>query len=135
MEKITNLEELRDEIERLERKSKFQQEALRERAHGLYEQLKPGNILKNSFNQFIHEPGKKGQVVNALLGVGAGFLLRRFMPGKQASIVKKAVGTALQVGVANLVASKAGSWKKKFGRLFGRKKDDSHDGTLSISKY
>ena len=75
MERITNLEELRAEIETLERKVKIQQVNLKERAHGLYEQLKPGNILKNSFNQFIHEPGKKGQVVNALLGVAAGYLV------------------------------------------------------------
>src|SRR4029450_13106675 len=99
MERITNLEGLRAEIEILERKVKVQEANLKESAQGLFEQLKPGNILKNSFNQFIHEPGKKGQVCNALLGLGAGFLLRRFMPGKQASILKKAVGTALQVGV------------------------------------
>ena len=134
MERITNLEELRIEIDTLERNVKIREASLKERAHGLYEQLKPGNILKNSFNQFIHEPGKKGQVVNALLGVGAGFLLRRFIPGKQGSMIKKAVGTALQVGVANLVARKAGSWKKKVGQLFGRKRDDSHNGNL-IAKY
>jgi hypothetical protein len=56
------------------------------------------------------------------------------MPGKQASVIKKAVGTALQLGVANLVARKAGIWKKKAGQLFGRKRDDSHNGNL-IAKY
>src|SRR4249920_2005143 len=122
MEKITNKEELRTQIELLEKQCRQKEELLKANGRVLYERLKPGNLIKEGVSQFIKEPGTKSKLLNSALGMGAGFLMRSFLPGRQATVFKSAVGTALQLGVANFVARKAGSWKEKASRIFSRKK-------------
>jgi len=125
MEKITNREELRAQIALLESQCRQKEQELKANGRMLVEKLKPGNLLREGVSQFISEPGTKSKLLNTALGLGAGFLMRRFIPGGQSKVLKNAIGAALQLGVVNLVARKAGSWKEKASRIFSRKKYQS----------
>jgi hypothetical protein len=73
MEKITNREELRAQIELLESQCRQKEQELKANGRMLVEKLKPGNLLREGVSQFISEPGTKSKLLNTALGLGAVF--------------------------------------------------------------
>jgi hypothetical protein len=67
----------------------------------------------------------KGELINALIGVGSGLLSRKLILGKSTGFVGKTVGKAIQWGMAGLISQNAEKIKEKAGgiidRLFKRK--------------
>lgn len=108
---INNREDLEAAIKRLEQQTTAQKQQLVDQFHMTYNNLKPVNILKNSINKIVHSPDVVDNIVNTGLSVGLGLLSKRLVVGKSAGVVKKLLGTAMELGVANLVARKSASIK------------------------
>ncbi len=104
--KITSVGDLELAIERLERKRMLLEENMKDDVHAILEGLKPSNILKNTMHHFQESSEIRSNLLKVALGLGAGYFSKRLLVGKSAGMFKKTLGTALQYGIAALVAKK-----------------------------
>jgi hypothetical protein len=122
---ITNSEELSEAIAVLELKAATQKREIEETFITVSENLKPINLVKNGFRS-VFSGEHKGELLNALIGLGSGLLSRKLILGKTNGFVGKTVGKAIQWGMAGLVSQNAEKIKEKAGgiidRLFKKKK-------------
>ena len=123
---INNAADLKAAIERLESKNLVQKNIITEQYHSTIESLKPMNLLKSSFSKVVRAPGLVENILNATVGLGAGFLSKKVLIGKSTSILKKLLGNAVEFGVAGLVTKNSGSIKNTglgiFNKIFHFKK-------------
>jgi len=92
------------------------------------------NLVKSGFRS-VFTGEHKGDVLNALLGLGSGFLSRKLILGKANGFVGKTVGKAIQWGMAGIVSKNADKIKEKAGEIIDRLfKKRGHDGTLENEK-
>ena len=121
---ITNSEELAEAIAALELKAAAQRRDIEETFHTLAEDLQPFNLVKNGLRS-VFSSEHKGELINALIGLGSGLLSRKLILGKTNGFVGKTVGKAIQWGMAGLISQNAEKIKEKAGgiidRLFKRK--------------
>ena len=106
MKKIKNAEELKDVIAELEKKKDIDEASMKYQFQETYESYKPSNILKNTLSEVSASPKFRHNLLNVALGLGAGYLSRRLMVGRQAGLLKRVIGTAVQFGVTTLIAKK-----------------------------
>ena len=104
MKKIHKAEELKNAILELEAKKIVEEEAMKRQFHETLETFKPSNILKNTVSEVSASPQFKNNILNLALGLGAGFVTKKIATGKKTGLLAKSVGTALQFGVASLIA-------------------------------
>jgi hypothetical protein len=121
---ITNSEELAEAIAALELKAAAQRRDIEETFHAVAEDLQPFNLVKNGLRS-VFSSEHKGELFNALIGLGSGLLSRKLILGKSTGFVGKTVGKAIQWGMAGLISQNAEKIKEKAGgiidRLFKRK--------------
>jgi len=127
MKNIHNAGDLKDAIAELERKKKIEEEALKVEFKEVREIYKPANIVKNTVSEVAASPKFRHNLLNIAIGLGAGYLSRKAMVGKSAGLLKKTLGTAVQFGVASLIAKRdsTGEVPKKgnlLKRIFSRPK-------------
>ena len=115
---INNYRELEAAIVRLKVREQQEKEMLIEQFHETTESLKPVNIIKSAFGK-ISGTAVGAEVVNAAFGVGAGLLSKNVLIGKSTNIIKKILGTVVEVGVANAVAINTDKLKSAGSRIFG----------------
>jgi hypothetical protein len=104
MKKIHTSEELKDAILELEAKKIVTEQALKKQFHETLETFKPSNIVKNTVSEVSASPQFKHNILNLALGLGAGYISKKIATGKKAGLLAKTAGTALQFGVASLIA-------------------------------
>jgi len=104
MKNIRKAEDLKEAIKELEAKKLITEEALKRQFHETVDDFKPVNILKNTVSEVTAAPQFKHNILNLVVGLGAGYLTRRIAVGKKAGLLAKTIGTVLQFGVTTLVA-------------------------------
>lgn len=110
----------------LEKETERMEGELKDKLAETYEQIKPANILKRTFERFSESPPLKKGLLNIALNAGLGFLGSRLMWAPTAGIAKKAAGAALQLGVANNLVKKAAVWKNFATSLFTKGKKTAY---------
>jgi len=70
-----------------------------------YESIKPINLIKNTLKEIATSPIIGDNVLGTLMGLGSGYLSRKLVVGGSSNIFRKLLGSILQFGVANAVAS------------------------------
>ncbi|HTL08793.1 MAG TPA: hypothetical protein VL307_11065 [Chitinophagaceae bacterium] len=109
MKKITYTSaDLQLQIAELEALALQQEEDLKSTAKELVQELKPANLLKGAISSTVKSPHFGQNLVKGALGLAVGFLTKKFFIRGSTNIVKKALGTAVELGVAKVVANKAG---------------------------
>jgi hypothetical protein len=78
MTKIRNIEELREAIRDLEHQNYVNEQHMRKRVADIADRLKPLNIIKNLFSQFLGGPGKKTNLFRMAAGIVTSFLVKKF---------------------------------------------------------
>jgi hypothetical protein len=116
---IKNADDLAHAIAGLERKAAAQKNDIEETYKSVSEKLKPMNIVKNGFKSTFSGE-HKGDVVNALIGLGSGFLGRKLILGKTNGVVGKTIGKAIQWGMAGLVSKNADKIKEKASEIIDK---------------
>lgn len=111
MASISTSKELQKRIQELEQKKSVQELALKEQAQLSMEALKPGNMISSA----LHQPGVKGTIFTASLGLLTGYLSKRLFLGPASGPVSKVAGEVLQWGMAALSGTKADNIKEKIG--------------------
>ena len=123
---IKNSEDLKIAIRELEEKELRQKQQIKADFHAYKETLTPINLLKSTFNKVKETPGITSTVLKATLGLGAGILSKKLFLGKSPGIFRRVVGSAVQMGLAGLVAKKSDVIKENSGNLikkiFGSKR-------------
>ncbi len=69
--------------------------------------LKPANLIRHTFQSAVKTPGIGKTVLKGVAGMAVGFLSRKLLVRGASGIVKKALGSLIQVGVARMVAGNA----------------------------
>ena len=106
---ITNSGSLQEAILRLEQRRREQEQDLSAHFKHTYQSLQPMNILRNTFQGVTSSSGVRGNLLRAGLGLGAGLLTKRLFFGGSGSVIKKLLGTAVEVGVTKAVTNKTGN--------------------------
>lgn len=104
MKNIHTTSDLKRAIQDLERKQDMEELSLKNQFHETIESFKPSNILKNTVSEVAASPSFKHNLLNVVVGLGAGYLSKKLVVGKEAGLLKKGLGTALQFAVTSLVA-------------------------------
>lgn len=104
MEKITSLVGLKESIILLEIQQAYEGQLLKEQFKTTYQNLRPVNLIKNTFKELVSAPDFKGNLVDTALSVAAGYLSKKVMIGSTINPIKQLLGTVLQIGVTGIVA-------------------------------
>jgi hypothetical protein len=116
---INDTHDLTQAIAELEHRAAFQKKDIQDTFVAVSENLKPMNIVKNGVRS-VFSGEHKEDLVNALLGLGTGFLSRKLILGRTSGFVGKTVGKAIQWGMAGLVSKNAEKIKEKAGELIDK---------------
>jgi hypothetical protein len=116
MQNITTTSSLKIAIQQLEVEHAFNEQLLKEQFYIVYESLKPLNILKNTFKDITSSPLLIDNVLGTATGMATGFITKKIIVRGSGNLFRKLIGSALQLGVTNLVAGHPEA-VKSIGRL------------------
>ena len=68
------------------------------------ENLRPVNLVKNTFSQVTGNSKLGGKLLKAGMGIGAAFLTKRLFASPATSFARKALTVAMNLGLANVIA-------------------------------
>jgi hypothetical protein len=124
---ITNLDDLRYEIARLELKQELEQAVLKDKLVETYEYFKPGNLIRNSMEEMISSPNLRSGVINTAMGIFAGIMAKKVVAGSTHNPIKQLLGVAMQFGISNLVSKNGDGLRmvvSQIARAFAKSKKD-----------
>ena len=107
MTTIHSASDLRSRILLLEAKTLQQEKEIKETASAALNSLKPANLIKSTFQSTMKSPGVGKNLIQGALGLAAGFLSKKLFVMGSGNIIKKALGTVVELGVAKAVAKNA----------------------------
>ena len=127
MDTINSSDELQASISNLENKQLQERKELSEGLHEVYDSLKPSNLLKSAFSEIVASPEIKGNIVNASIGLTAGYLVKKLIVRQSSHPLTRIAGTVAEVGVMSFV-SKHDEEIKRYGKAFLK-------GLIALRKY
>lgn len=104
MENITSTADLKNAIQRLEAEQAFEKQLLKEDLNMFIESFKPINLLKSTLSDITTSPHLIDNIVGITVGLASGYLSRVLVVGGSGNLIKKLIGTVLQLGVTSSVA-------------------------------
>lgn len=107
MEKITSLIELKESIILLELQQVYEKQLLKDQFKITYQNLKPANLIKDTFKELVTAPDFKGNLLDTVLSIATGYLSKKVIIGSTLNPIKQLLGTVLQMGVTGIVAKNA----------------------------
>lgn len=126
MAKPTTIAELQESIVFLEAKQVADERLLKEQIAITFESIKPINLIKSSFKDFISSPDLKENLLRTVMSMAVGYLSKKATIGSTHNPLKKLLGTFLQLGVTNVVSNNSENIKTVIMNLLGnflKKKD------------
>jgi hypothetical protein len=105
MQQINSTISLRAAILQLEIKQTEEGLQLKEQFHRAYESMKPINLIKSTLKEVTESKEIKDNLLNAAVGVTAGYLAKILFQGITHNPLKKLLGSALMFSVTRLVAN------------------------------
>jgi hypothetical protein len=114
--KVSDLKELEQRIDELEKLREVQKEELKADFRGLAHDLSPAVLIRKGVKQIVEQPGLKATAMDTAIGSGLGFLGRKLIIGKSGNFLRKIAGTAVQFVVSNLVRNKMPAMRSKTAR-------------------
>jgi hypothetical protein len=127
MKKTNETDSLNELIALYEQKHDYELKALKEQFHAAYESLKPINMIKGLFHEVTASPEIKNDLASSAIGLGAGFLSKKLFGNYSHHPVKRIIGTAAQLAIANLVSKNLDTIKtigsNVIGHFFSKSKN------------
>jgi hypothetical protein len=106
MSTINSVILLKATIVELEIRKKEQGHIIKEKFYTIKENLKPANIIRNTFDEVATSSKLRSNLLGALVGLGAAYFSRKLVVGKSGNIFRRIIGSALQLGLSAVVAKK-----------------------------
>ncbi|HBL76231.1 MAG: hypothetical protein A2W90_09950 [Bacteroidetes bacterium GWF2_42_66] len=104
MEPITSIDELRNTIQILEFEHSVKKQLLKEQVYLTYESLKPANLIRNILQEISSSPDMADNILSTTVGLASGYISKKIVVGGSANIIRKLLGSLLQLGVTTIVA-------------------------------
>ncbi len=127
MEQIKTQHDLRAAIIRLEQQQAEEGKELKEQFRIAYNSVTPANIILNTLKDLGDSNFVKEGFLNTTVSLGTGYLSKMVFQGISNSRIKKLLGSALMIGITNVVAKNPDAIKaiaSKIFNLFRRKSAD-----------
>jgi len=103
MQNINSASELTNAIQLLEIEQEFKGQLLKQQLHLTFESFKPANIIKGTFKSIITSPNLIDNIIGTSVGIATGYLSKKIVVGASSSIIRKLLGSVLQIGVTKAV--------------------------------
>ncbi len=120
MNRLYTSSDLRMEILALEAERIRQEADLKNAAAAALDSLKPINLIRSTFQSTVKTPGFGKSLLRGVVGLAAGFLSKKLFVMGSSNIVKKALGTVVELGVAKAVAKNAGKITSSGIKMIGK---------------
>jgi hypothetical protein len=117
MKNGTTLIELEHQIAFFESKQRADALALKEQFNITFEQLRPINLIKNTFKDLTARSDFKEGFFNSTIGIGLGFLTKKLLVGSSHNPLKNILATVLQVGITTVAAKNGEGIKTGISKL------------------
>lgn len=115
MKKTDSETRLREAILQLEKQQAEETALLKEQFHLAAQSLQPLNLLKKTFKAAAVAQDFKQDIINTSIGLGAGYLSKRFLKDVSKGPSKKLIGAALLLGFAAVIVKNPDA-VKSFGK-------------------
>ncbi len=106
MKKRDSETRLKRAILRLENQQAEESAELKEQLRLVAQNIEPLNLLKKTFRAAAASQDLKQDIINTSVGLGAGFISKRFLKDVAKSPLKKLIGVALIFGVTAIIVKK-----------------------------
>jgi|SRR6185437_1912036 len=129
MEKIRSAIELKEFIYLLEIKKANEKQLLKEQFKITYESLQPVNLIKHTLSELATAPNLKGNILNAVVSLAAGYFSKKIAVGATNNPLKQLLGLILQMSVTSAVSKNSEGIKLTLINLFSKflnKKETTH---------
>lgn len=120
MHNISNAAELKAYIRELELKTHRQEQSLKDNARSTAKSFKPVNLIRTGLvnaKEIAQTKDVRATALNTLIGLGTGYLTRKFVVGKSRNIFRRTLGTAVQAAMTKFVFKKLPGWQQQTNRL------------------
>jgi hypothetical protein len=134
MKTINSEASLRAAIQQLEIKRASEVEILREEMFVVYDRMKPVNIITRTFNEITQSKELNGNVVNASLGLAAGFVSKIILGRLVKSPAKQFLGSMIMYGITNIAVRHPEVVRSLGKRIFGLLRGRNHADSGSVSR-
>lgn len=125
MHNITSVAGLKNAIQFKEVEQAVKGQQLKEQLYFTVESLKPASLIKGTLKDLASSPRLYENILGAAAGLATGYLSKKLVIGFSGGILRKIVGSFLQIGVTGLVAQNPGPVKLLghyiFQHVFNRK--------------
>jgi hypothetical protein len=132
--RITSVAALKSAIRVLEVEQVAKETELKEQFYLTYESLKPVNILRNTIKELFSSSSRNEDFSGTAVGAAGGYLVKKLLVGSSGSLLRKLIGTALQIGMTNFASHKSETIKligqSLLQRIF-RRKNRRSDNSVS----
>lgn len=110
--------ELKQRIADLEAKRAKQRVEIADNLKQMVESVKPKNLLRAGLQSISETPALRQNLINASISLITGWVARKIAVPKADTVVKKAVGSAVQYGVSHLLATQGDHLSETIGNFF-----------------
>lgn len=105
MQNITTANELKLEIQLLEVQQALREQLIKDQFQLVYESYKPINLLKNALKSISGSPNLFDNILGSTVGMASGFISKKIVVGTSGNLIRKLLGSLIQVGVTKVVAT------------------------------
>jgi hypothetical protein len=103
MASINHILLLKNKIQLLEAEQAIMGQDLKEQFYIVYESLKPLNLLLRTLKDVSSSPNLIDNVLGTTIGLASGYLSKKIFIGSSGNLIRKLIGSALQIGVTDAV--------------------------------
>ena len=104
MEKIAVGDQLKNSIKEMEVNRARSGNLMKQQFELVAEKAKPANIIKNTISNVVKSPDIAFNVLGLATGMATGFLTKKIVVGSSRSLIRKFLGTTLQLGVTRFIS-------------------------------
>jgi len=104
MKNITSAATLKNAIQLLEVEQAINEQLLKDQFYLTVESLKPVNLLKGTIKDIATSPFLIDNILGSVVGLATGYVTKKIVVGASSNILRKLLGSVVQVGVSNAVA-------------------------------
>lgn len=119
MHGITSANKLKEAIQELQRRQVIEGEMLKEQFALTVERIRPALVLKN-FGENIVSAGIAGNILNATVGMTAGYVSKRVFIGSSGNRLRILLGNVLQLGMIGVITRNPRLVRGLMGKLMSR---------------
>lgn len=111
MQKVTSTSELKEVIAKLEYRQKEQWTDLKGSINVALESLKPINLLRATYREFLSTPHMAENLIGSTVGLTSGLITKKLIVRKSGSLLRNFAGGLAQMLITNFISRHAGTIK------------------------